>query len=251
MSNNNDDEKDSEERLPGAYKVGYKRPPLHSRFQKGQSGNPRGRPRGSKNKTPSLGLERLNAIIKEEAYREVEVTEQGGIVTMPIAQLAVRSLATKAAKGDHRSQRLITELVSAVESQDHRLHFEHMRNAMDYKDKWNMAIAGAHHRGEEPPSPLPHPDDIEICARTGAVRYLGPINEEEADTLAKVCEVIIDLQEEEAFFAQSAERARNPERKAGWEELRDETNAERLQLMKRLAPLAEKWPRHWPPKGAG
>jgi hypothetical protein len=28
------------------YKVGYKKPPLHTRFKKGQSSNPRGRPRG-------------------------------------------------------------------------------------------------------------------------------------------------------------------------------------------------------------
>jgi S-adenosylmethionine/arginine decarboxylase-like enzyme len=29
--------------------VGYGKPPLHTRFKKGQSGNPRGRPRGAKN----------------------------------------------------------------------------------------------------------------------------------------------------------------------------------------------------------
>jgi len=30
-------------------KVGYKRPPIHTRFQKGQSGNPRGRQRRVRN----------------------------------------------------------------------------------------------------------------------------------------------------------------------------------------------------------
>jgi Family of unknown function (DUF5681) len=29
------------------YRVGYGRPPLNRRFEKGSSGNPRGRPRGS------------------------------------------------------------------------------------------------------------------------------------------------------------------------------------------------------------
>ncbi len=42
--------------------VGYKKPPLHSRFKKGQSGNPRGRPRGSKNFSTlrAVGCHKLN-----------------------------------------------------------------------------------------------------------------------------------------------------------------------------------------------
>lgn len=31
------------------YKVGYRKPPVHSRFRKGRSGNPKGRSKGSKN----------------------------------------------------------------------------------------------------------------------------------------------------------------------------------------------------------
>ena len=36
------------------YRIGYGKPPKESRFQPGQSGNPRGRPRGAKNKRPAL-----------------------------------------------------------------------------------------------------------------------------------------------------------------------------------------------------
>ena len=36
-------------RVDESDKVGYGKPPLHSRFTRGQSGNPKGRPKGVRN----------------------------------------------------------------------------------------------------------------------------------------------------------------------------------------------------------
>ena len=44
---------------PRDYQVGYGKPPRHTRFKRGQSGNPRGRPREAKN-LPTLLTEALN-----------------------------------------------------------------------------------------------------------------------------------------------------------------------------------------------
>lgn len=87
---------------PG-YEVGYASPPEASRFRKGKSGNPRGRPKGAKNKTPPLNAERMKTILMEEAYREITVRDGDRNVSVPMAQAIVRSMAVNAAKGDHLS----------------------------------------------------------------------------------------------------------------------------------------------------
>ena len=48
------------------YKIGYGKPPHHSRFEPGQSGNPRGRPPGSKN---------LSSLLKKALDEPVIVVE--------------------------------------------------------------------------------------------------------------------------------------------------------------------------------
>ena len=53
----------SSDRKPGRphdYKVGYGKPPKEHRFKKGQSGNPRGRPKGAKSRKPARPEERTS-----------------------------------------------------------------------------------------------------------------------------------------------------------------------------------------------
>lgn len=85
----------------GDYAVGYGKPPRHTQFKPGQSGNPRGRAAGSKN---------LKTLIERELDTKVTVREAGRPVTLTKRQLIVKQLIKKAIEGDHRSQQTLLKL---------------------------------------------------------------------------------------------------------------------------------------------
>jgi hypothetical protein len=94
----------------GNYEVGYCKPPYQTRFQKGVSGNPGGRPRG-------MTMERANMLALKEAYRLIPVREGGKVSYMPAMQAVMRGMVTLAAKGNGPAQRACIEMVQAVERQ--------------------------------------------------------------------------------------------------------------------------------------
>lgn len=96
---------------PG-YDVGYGKPPKDTRFKPGKSGNPKGRTRGSKHKRPGMHEERMKDFILDEAYRDITIREGHRSVTIPMAQAVMRSLVVNAARGQHRAQRLFSELLA-------------------------------------------------------------------------------------------------------------------------------------------
>jgi Family of unknown function (DUF5681) len=90
------------------YEVGYGKPPRHTQFQKGRSGNPGGRSR----KTPAT---RFRELALREAYRTVIVMEGGYAVPMPAIQAVLRSQVEIAAAGNVRAQRAVLKMIEDIE----------------------------------------------------------------------------------------------------------------------------------------
>jgi hypothetical protein len=93
----------------GSGRVGYGNPPMHSRFPKGKSGNPQGRPKGTLNM----------ATVLERTLRErVVINENGVRKTVTKLEAAVKQLANKAASGELKALQLLSALVRTAEERD-------------------------------------------------------------------------------------------------------------------------------------
>lgn len=86
---------------PGLYEVGYGKPPRHTQFASGQSGNPRGASTAGGSLARSVGRILGKKLSITENGKKRHVTMQDGILL---------GLAHKALKGDHRAAKLILEL---------------------------------------------------------------------------------------------------------------------------------------------
>ena len=82
-------------------RVGYRRPPRHSRFQPGRSGNPRGRPPGVKS---------LSDIVRKIVGQKVTVTENGRARRVPRLEAILLRAAGEASRGDPPALRLLLQL---------------------------------------------------------------------------------------------------------------------------------------------
>jgi Family of unknown function (DUF5681) len=73
------------------YEVGYGKPPRHTRFKKGQSGNPKGRPKGSQN---------LTTLLSEALNERVIVNENGGRRRITMRRAIIKQLVKRSATAD-------------------------------------------------------------------------------------------------------------------------------------------------------
>lgn len=82
--------------------VGYRHPPKSTQFKPGQSGNPKGRPRG----TRSVG-----AILQDIIGRKVPVTESGRTRKLTVLEVALRRLSNDAMRGDQSAIKFLLSMV--------------------------------------------------------------------------------------------------------------------------------------------
>ena len=86
------------------YADNYRKPPLHTRFKKGQSGNPRGRP--AKN-LPALLIAALN--------EPVFVTTEGRRRKITKREAVVAQLVNKSASADLRATKMLIDMLKDIE----------------------------------------------------------------------------------------------------------------------------------------
>ena len=83
------------------YKVGKGMPPKGSQWKKGQSGNPKGRPKGDK---------QLGGIVESELYQPVAVNQKGKLKKLPAIVVALRRALSLAMKGDLKATKFLVDL---------------------------------------------------------------------------------------------------------------------------------------------
>ncbi len=88
--------------------IGYSKPPRKSQFKKGTSGNPKGRPKGSKRKGP---LEILN----DQLRKKILVREEGQEKEMSVMEAFYKQLVARALKGERQAVKILHGDLEKVE----------------------------------------------------------------------------------------------------------------------------------------
>ena len=127
------------------YEVGYGKPPISTRWGKGVSGNPRGRPKSARG---------LRTDLLEELASRMDIRMNGQKVSGTKQQLMLRTLTARAASGDVRATRLLVDLVMQVFGPEDHTSGAKRLSAQD-QEILDELLARRSPAQAEPPTPTP------------------------------------------------------------------------------------------------
>lgn len=90
---------------PREFDVGYGKPPRHARFKPGQSGNPKGRPKGAKG---------MKTLVRQLLTEKLTVKTAAGPKRMSRMEAALHKLAERAFAGELRALHWLVQLYQAA-----------------------------------------------------------------------------------------------------------------------------------------
>jgi hypothetical protein len=91
------------------YEIGWGKPPVGHRYKKGQSGNPKGRPRGTQNLKTDLKEELEETIVVQQGERTLRISKQRALV---------KTLIAKGLKGDTRAIQILVSMMHRKAADD-------------------------------------------------------------------------------------------------------------------------------------
>jgi hypothetical protein len=91
--------------------VGYCKPPQNTRFRKGESGNPKGRPKGTLN---------LATVLERTLRERIVINESGRRKAITKLEAAIKQLANKAASGELKALQLLATLVRTAQEHENQ-----------------------------------------------------------------------------------------------------------------------------------
>ncbi len=120
------------------YKVGYSKTPKNTRFKKGQSGNPKGRPKGSRNRSPSISNSTFRDLIISSGLEKVSYMDKGEKLTAPKIMVMITQLTNKAAGGNLKAIKMTIDLTQEATAKNDKERYEWLEEWFKMKEELLM-----------------------------------------------------------------------------------------------------------------